>query len=115
VLNLPSYLTPLESAVISALLNSVEFGEIIGIQLSQSKLESRENNGYGFYTNFLVDDNAPACPLGNERLHANTLVGGELCGFILWMRDGKAHFLEGYPLGGDSWPTDECVNKIYVA
>jgi hypothetical protein len=35
------------------------------------------------------------------------MVGGELCGFMLWIRDGKVDFLEGYPLGGDAWPNDE--------
>jgi hypothetical protein len=37
-------------------------------------------------------------------LLASALVDKQLCGFILWIKDGKIDFLEVYPLGGDSWP-----------
>jgi hypothetical protein len=115
MLTLPSFLSPLETAVITAILKGNEFGEILATQLAQSRLESRKHNGYGFYTTFSIPKAAPSSSLTNERLHANALVGGELCGFILWIRDGKAHFLEGYPLGGDAWPINEHFEQLKLS
>jgi hypothetical protein len=79
-------------------------------------LESREHNGYGFYTNFHVPDGTqlvslPA-PLIDRRFAASTVVGGQLCGFLLWIVNGKIEFLEGYPLSGDEWPSNESFGPI---
>jgi hypothetical protein len=112
MLTLPSFLTLLETAVIRAILEGNECGEIFGTQLTHGRLESREHNGYGFYTTFSIPESTPACSSTTVRLHANALVGGKLCGFILWIQDGKVHFLEGYPLGGDAWPIDEHFEQL---
>ncbi len=113
MLTLPSFLTPLESAVIAAMLAaSTEFGETLSIQLAQSQLESRRHNGYGFFTTFAVSNESPLTTLVDERLAASALVGGELCGFLLWIKNGRIDFLEGYPLGGDAWPSDQTIEQI---
>jgi hypothetical protein len=113
MLELPSYLTPLESAVISSMLEgSKDYGETLRLQLVESQLESREHNGYGFYTKFSVPVDVPTCSLVNEHFHASSLVGGELCGFILYIRDGRVAVLEGYPLGGDAWPQSESFEQV---
>ena len=109
---MPPYLTALENAVITVMLDGNKLGEILRTQLSQSRLESREHNGYGFYTRFSLSKEAPAYSLFDERLHASAIVGGELCGFILWIQNGKASFLEGYPLGGDAWPSSEYFEQV---
>ena len=112
MLDLPSFLTSLESAVIAEILENDEIGEIFLTQLSQSRLESRKHNGYGFFTTFSIPDEAPRYSLIGKILHASAVVGGELCGFMLWIRDGKVDFLEGYPLGGDAWPNDERFEQL---
>ncbi|MBB5056495.1 hypothetical protein HDF16_001180 [Granulicella aggregans] len=117
MLTTPSFLTPLESAVISAMLEaSTEFGAALSVQLAESTLESREHNGYGFYTTFHVSDGTepipPPVPLIDRRFAASTVVGGQLCGFLLWILNGKIDFLEGYPLGGDEWPSNESFGPI---
>jgi hypothetical protein len=31
---------------------------------------------------------------------------------ILFVREGKIAFLEGFPLGGDEWPSSENIEKV---
>lgn len=112
MLTLPSFLTPLESAVIAAMVEHDEFGELFSTQLTQSRLESRKYNGYGFFTTFSIPDGAPLAPITGKIFNANAMVGGELCGFLLWIRNGRVDFLEGYPLGGDAWPRDERFEQL---
>jgi hypothetical protein len=108
-----AYLTPLENTVIDAIVQGQPQSEqCLWDQLRQSELRSRERNGYGFFTNFLVPEHVPSCPTLKRTLLASGLVGGELCGFILWIKNGKIDFLEGYPLGGESWPINESFEAI---
>ena len=108
-----AHLTPLENAVIDAMLQSEPQSErCLREQLRQSQLLSREFNGYGFFTNLTIPEHAPLCPDINGTLHASALVDDQLCGFILWISYGKIDFLEGYPLGGDSWPENESFKAI---
>jgi hypothetical protein len=81
-------------------------------QLRQSELGSREFNGYGFFTNLVIPEYVPGCPDLDRTLFASGLVDDQLCGFILWIKDGKIDFLEGYPIGGDSWPENESFKAI---
>jgi hypothetical protein len=111
---LPEFLTELEKTVLSFLLqeDSVE-NRILGEQLTSCSLESREHNGYGFFTNFNVDEAAPRCAKENFELgDVSVVLSGQLCGFILFVRAGKIDFLEGFPLGGDEWPSPEKIQKV---
>ena len=108
MLELPTFLSPLEKAVIDLIINGLPSAcAELRIQLNGSRLESREHNGYGFYTTFAIPEDAPAAALPNAQLAASALVDDQLGGFLLWIRDGKVDFLEGYPLGGDAWPSNE--------
>lgn len=103
-----AHLTPLENGVLEAIVQGRPQSEqCLREQLQQSELGSREFNGYGLFTNFVVAEQVPRCPGLDRTLLASGLVDDKLCGFILWIRDGKIDFLEGYPLGGDSWPENE--------
>ena len=110
-----AHLTPLENAVIEAIVQGQPQSErCLRVQLQGSQLRSRENNGYGFFTNFLVPEHLPKCPdLGI--LHASALVNNESCGFMLWIKDGRIDFFEGFPLGGDSWPQHESFTSIRLS
>lgn len=110
---MPDYLTPLEQAVIEAILRGVPSSEgCFRFQLHNSRLDVREFNGYGFFTNIIVPNDVPACSPLNAQLLASAMVSKQLCGFILWIADGRIDFLEGYPLGGDSWPENESFEQI---
>lgn len=108
-----THLTPLENAVIEAMVQGKPQSEkCLREQLRQSKLRSREFNGYGFFTNLAIPEHVPPCPDLDGTLHASALVNDQLCGFILWIKDGRIDFLEGYPLGGDAWPENESFKAI---
>jgi hypothetical protein len=111
---LPDFLTELEIAVLQFLVREeTEDNRILSDQLATCSLKSRERNGYGFFTNFHIADSKPQCSKRDFELgDAAVIVGGELCGFILFVRDGKATFLEGFPLGGDAWPLSETFEKV---
>jgi hypothetical protein len=111
---LPEFLTELEHTVLQAFLQSeLEDVCVLGEQLASCSLKSREHNGYGFYTNFQVDDIPPRCAKENFELGGVSVVlSGQLCGFLLFVREGKVEFLEGFPLGGDEWPTPENIEKV---
>jgi hypothetical protein len=113
VLTLPSFFTPLEAAVVEVILTNPNIdSEKLRRQVATSELKSRERNGYGFYTNFAVPETIEHYPSANEQFHATALVDGQLCGFILFIRDGRVAFLEGYPLGGDAWPQQETFHSV---
>jgi len=68
-------------------------------QLSTANLLSRENTGGGFFTRFEVDRGSNLA-IGGMRLRngpAAKIEGLEHgMGFILWLKEGYAHCLEGY-------------------
>ena len=108
MLELPAFLTPLERAVVELILDGLpKSQDSLRTQLNLSRRESRVHNGYGFYTTFAVPGNSLAAPLRNAHLGASAYVDDRLCGFLLWIEDGRVNFLEGYPLGGDAWPNNE--------
>jgi len=111
---LPEFLTVLEIAVLSLLLeDDSSENRILRTQLASCSLESRERNGYGFFTNFKVDDAAPRCGRSDFELgDAAAVISDQRCGFILFVREGTISFLEGYPLGGDEWPSPENIEKV---
>jgi hypothetical protein len=111
---LPEFLTELESAVLSFLLREdSERNRILFDQLRSCSLESREHNGYGFYTSFKIDESAPRCqPADFELDDIAVVISGQICGFVLFVRNGGISFLEGFPLGGDEWPSSEIIEKV---
>jgi len=101
-------LTPLEKAVIDALLQkSGEPFESIRQQLAHSSVTKREHTGVGFFTEFTLPADAPVrrdlpdATLGN--------VGAELpgvqhgAGFLLFIRGGVVTMFEGYTYVDDQW------------
>jgi hypothetical protein len=82
---MPDYLTPLEQAVIEAILRGVPSSEeCFRFELQNTRLDVREFNGYGFFTNIVVPDEVPVCLPLNAQL-PDAVVSKQLCGFILWM------------------------------
>ena len=111
---LPDFLNELETTVIRFLVQEDNTdNRAIVEQLATCSLESREHNGYGIYTHFLISNTAPRCSSNSFELNdISAVVGGQLCAFILFVRDGKVAFLEGFPLGGDEWPSVETIEKV---
>ena len=113
MLRSPDFLTPLEAAVITVILDGLPTsGDCFRTQIQASQLISRKYTGYGFFTTVSVSADISSCSLLNAQLLAKALVDGQLCGFILWIKDGRIDCLEGYPLGGDSWPEYETFQQV---
>jgi hypothetical protein len=111
---LPGFLAELEGRVLQFLLQEdSEENRVLSEQLAGCSLESRERNGYGFYTNFQVAEAVPHSTRTDFELgDVSVVISGGLCGFILFVRGGKIAFLEGFPLGGDEWPSSENIEKV---
>jgi hypothetical protein len=85
--------------------------ELLRNQLSVSRIASREATGIGFYLNFEVDSEdfslskVPGVKtnfsFGDVEMSAKSLKNG--AGFLLWVKDGKIDFLEGYTYD-ENWP-----------
>jgi hypothetical protein len=112
--DLPAFLTQVETAIIKFLLqNNFEDRPAVVQQLQTSVLESRDLNGHGFFTHFKLPETTPLCEKRNFELgDVCAIVSGEPCGFILFVRDHKISWLEGFSLGEDGWPSSETIEKV---
>jgi hypothetical protein len=116
VLKLPDFLTELERSILLAFVEYEElFRKELVMQLEASSLKYRDNNGYGFFTHFNANDRVPSLPYASFHYHASAKIGGELCGFMLWITNGRIDFIEGYPLGGDALPQSGSVAEIQIS
>jgi hypothetical protein len=95
-------LSSLEQAVLDAIALQVpEVADALAGQQGKVRATARENTGAGFYTTLDVSHRLPiegvASPLGDV---GATVVGLEHgMGFLLWLRDGHIHKLEGFAYG----------------
>jgi len=103
-------LTSFEQAVMEKLLSgSDEALAILRAQLEKSTVVERDLTGVGFFLTFRLDDSS-VMRLGTDKLTFGDVVaeipgieGG--VGFLLYVRDGVLHQLEGYTFGGEPWPS----------
>jgi hypothetical protein len=102
-------LTPLEKAVIAALLEkSGEPFDTARRQLEHASITKREFTGVGFFTEFAIADDAPVrkdlpdATLGNVGADLPGVQHG--VGFLLFIRGGVVTMLEGYTYANDQWP-----------
>ena len=95
-------LSRLERAVLDAIALQVpQVADALASEQGKVRVSSRENTGAGFYTTLDVSHRSPikgvASPLGDV---GATVVGLEHgMGFLLWLRDGHIHQLEGFSYG----------------
>jgi hypothetical protein len=95
-------ISPLEQAVLDAIeLQVPEVADALADQREAIRVTARENTGAGFYTTFDVSHCSPivnvASPLGDIGADVVGLEHG--MGFMLWLRDGHIHQLEGFSYG----------------
>ena len=107
-------LTPLEKAVVDALLDKQgDPFDTARQQLAHATVTKREFTGVGFFTEFAIAEDAPVrrdlpdATLGNAGAELPGLQHG--AGFLLFIRGGVVTMLEGYTYADDQWPetTDE--------
>jgi hypothetical protein len=106
-------LTELEVAALQAIFSETpELAPALGQQLEASVVTKRENSGGGFFTRIAVADDASVviCPsvLG-EATHARIVGLEHGFGFVLFMKKGKLHMLEGFAYG------PECTHDLDLA
>ena len=95
-------LSPLEQAVLDAIALQVpEVADALAGQQGKVRVTARENTGAGFYTTLDIPHRLPiegvASPLGDVGATVVGLQHG--MGFLLWLRNGHIHKLEGYSYG----------------
>ena len=102
-------LTPLEKAVIDALLErGGEHFDIVHQQLKHARIAKREYTGVGFFTKFALPEDSPVrrdlpdATLGNVGAGIPGLEHG--AGFLLFIRSGVVTMLEGFTYANDQWP-----------
>ncbi|GAA4009435.1 hypothetical protein GCM10022280_02860 [Sphingomonas swuensis] len=104
-------LTPLENAALTAIFNETpELAAELEEQRKAAEIISRENDRGGFFTYFSVPERLALSeeylPLGDNVYAA--VEGLEYgLGFLLIIRDGRMHVLDGYTIGvEDTGPID---------
>jgi hypothetical protein len=95
-------MSPLEQAVLDAIALQVpEVADALAGQRERIRVTARENTGAGFYTTLDVSNRSPikdvASPLGDVGASVVGLEHG--MGFLLWLRNGHIHQLEGFSYG----------------
>ena len=110
-------LTALEKTVLDLLLDKQsEPFDTIRQQLAHAIITNREFTGVGFFTDFLLPENAPV----RRDLPDSTLGGVDAefpglkhgAGFLLFIRDGTISMLEGYTYD-EPWPTSIPDFRVY--
>jgi len=102
--------TELEEAALRSIFSETpELAAGLERQLAAATVTERENSGAGFFTTLRVSDDPPRVEipkvLGYET-HAH-IAGMEFgIGFVLFMKDGALHMLEGYALAGSTSALD---------
>ena len=116
-------LTDLERDAFALLLDSDRpVAVALRAQLSAVVLVERAWTGVGFFTDFLLDDDAAPAPRGVPPLNAagDGVIGGVdgqigspplPCGFLLFVRGGLIAMLEGYACG-DEWPEHATPRRL---
>ena len=111
-MNVP-HLSALENAVIAAILQSLPKAEnCLTEQLRQSELQSRDHNGYGFFTFWHYQSQRQCAWKVMARMRRRHWWMENFADSFFGSRDGKIDFFEGYPLGGDAWPQNEIFETI---
>lgn len=113
---LPNALTALERLVLTRMLSyPSNLSSAVAAQLAHAAIASRRHTGVGFYTHFAYSPDAPIphdlpnAELGDFNAQHPMLQGG--AGFVLFIRNGVASFLEGYTYG-EPWPDNELLFTV---
>lgn len=104
-------LTPLERAVLEQLFAGDQ--PILKAFLAQARraqVVSREMTGVGFYTYLTVPEEVPDASVHDGAIQFGDVVAefdgvGLGAGFLIWIKDRRLHFLEGYTFD-TPWPDD---------
>jgi hypothetical protein len=102
--------TELEEAALRSIFSeTLELAAGLERQLAVATVTERENSGAGFFTTIRVPDEPPRVEspkvLGYEtHAHIKGIEYG--LGFVLFMKDGALHMLEGYALAGSTSALD---------
>jgi hypothetical protein len=100
-------LSLLERAVLVAIARQItDYTDALTHQLTQAKVVARKNTGTGFYTTLDVSSVDPihslSSPVGDVSATVDHLQHG--MGFLLRLKAGRMHELEGYSYAGESTP-----------
>jgi hypothetical protein len=101
-------LTPLEAAALREHCNQLQAQDAAALrtQIENVSVLRRENTGAGFFTYLSTrrTETAPQIKTDTRECHVVAKIGDieNALGFILWVREGYVHCLEGYTLALES-------------
>jgi hypothetical protein len=89
--------------------------EALRRQIDTAQVTSFENSGAGFFSNLVVDDDAPAM---SEKSPLSGAYGSVLgiehgMGFIVFLKDGRLSMIEGYCNGGGPTTDIDFSRAVY--
>jgi hypothetical protein len=84
-------------------------------QWELADVKSREFSSGGFFTNFSIPATAPNLGQNSnfEIGDVNGEISGVACGFLLFVRNGLIDFLEGHVWGGERFPANPAIDRLY--
>ncbi len=90
-------------------------------QITVASVSDRRFTGVGFYVDFAIPDDVPRLDesVGTKPNFAFGNVGAIFedanveVGFVLFVRDGRIHTLEGYTYGNDAWPEPQGKYRLF--
>jgi hypothetical protein len=110
-------LTNLENAVLEMLVDGkAETFQLLRKQYLAARVRERHLTGVGFWTYFSIPDEVAKLPcnpsfrFGDVSADIKGLENG--AGFLILVKDGYIHQLEGYSFG-EPWPDDTNTFKLY--
>jgi hypothetical protein len=115
-----THLTPLETKVLSALLDGPGTGlATLRRQMSNCRVEDRSFTGVGFFTRLLVPSRIPSAVLASKSVRFGDVLadapGRSPCmGFLLYIESGRLSTLEGYTFDGPMPDPLELVSLSYM-
>ncbi|HEY7395431.1 MAG TPA: hypothetical protein VH559_11340 [Gemmatimonadaceae bacterium] len=81
-------------------------------QWSVSSFGTRELSGTGFFSHFVVPNDAPLIAPPSFEISVDALLqSGEGAGFTLFVRNGRLDWLEGYTYGDTPWPDRPAIGE----
>jgi hypothetical protein len=102
---MPKFTRMEEAALHAIFAETPERAPALERQLSQAAVTERENTGGGFFTTLSVPEDAPRAEGPRVLGYATTArVEGltEGLGFVLFLKEGRLHLLEGYAMAPES-------------
>lgn len=96
-----------------------EFLSALKLQFATAEIDNIIEDGYGIFINFSINADTRIISPDIEYARVDGLVGVNedmewICGFALFIENGRLVQLDGFPYSGDQWP-QEIVSLKFIS